>query len=77
MSDIQTYEEKLQTLSEASVRVAFNAFIATHYYLQQLIIEPLNLVRDYNGWDPDIEFRFLNPQINTLDQAAEAPAKAA
>ncbi|HWI42229.1 MAG TPA: diiron oxygenase [Nocardioides sp.] len=26
MSDIQTYEEKLQTLSEASVRVAFNAF---------------------------------------------------
>lgn len=63
--------------SGSDKRVAFNAFIATHYYLQQLIIEPLNLVRDYNGWDPDIEFRFLNPQINTLDQAQEAPAKAA
>lgn len=63
--------------SGSDKRVAFNAFIATHYYLQQLILEPLNLVRDYNGWDPDIEFRFLNPQINTLDQAAEAPAKAA
>jgi hypothetical protein len=62
--------------SGSDKRVAFNAFIATHYYLQQLIIEPLNLVRDYNGWDPDIEFRFLNPQINTLDKAEEAPAKA-
>ncbi|GAA3954025.1 hypothetical protein [Hymenobacter algoricola] len=61
--------------SGSDKRVAFNAFIATHYYLQQLIIEPLNLVRDFNGWDPDIEFRFLNTEINTLDKPAEAPAK--
>ncbi|PJJ59439.1 hypothetical protein [Hymenobacter chitinivorans] len=61
--------------SGSDKRVAFNAFIATHYYLQQLILEPLNLVRDYNGWDPDIEFRFLNTEINTLDQAAESSSK--
>ncbi|WP_400194053.1 hypothetical protein [Hymenobacter sp. B81] len=63
--------------SGSDKRVAFNAFIATHYYLQQLILEPLNLVRDYNGWDPDIEFRFLNPEINTLDEKSETQNKAA
>ena len=58
--------------SGSDKRVAFNAFVATHKFHQDLLLEVLNLVRDYNGWDPELEFRFLNPQINTLDTKKEA-----
>ncbi|MDO7853155.1 hypothetical protein [Hymenobacter convexus] len=57
--------------SGSDKRVAFNAFVATHAFYQDLILEVLNLVRDYNGWDPELEFRFLNPEINTLDKNSE------
>ncbi|QIX60875.1 hypothetical protein HER32_06665 [Hymenobacter sp. BT18] len=57
--------------SGSDKRVAFNVFVATHYFLQHLILEPLYLVRDYNGWGEDIEFRFLNMQVGTLDQSSE------
>ncbi|UOQ99902.1 hypothetical protein MUN81_10465 [Hymenobacter sp. 5317J-9] len=57
--------------SGSDKRVAFNAFLATHAFHQDLLLEVLNLVRDYNGWDPELEFRFLNPEINTLDKNSE------
>ncbi|MDJ0367289.1 hypothetical protein QMK33_19245 [Hymenobacter sp. H14-R3] len=57
--------------SGSDKRVAFNAFIATHSFHQDLILEVLYFIRDYNGWDPDLEFRFLNPQINTADAPTE------
>ncbi|TPG71986.1 hypothetical protein [Hymenobacter nivis] len=60
--------------SGSDKRVAFNAFVATHTFHQDLLLEVLNLVRDYNGWDPELEFRFLNPQIATLDAPTEVPA---
>jgi len=60
--------------SGSDKRVAFNIFVATHKFLQHLLLEVLNLVRDYNGWDPDLEFRFLTPQINTLDTKSETSA---
>lgn len=62
--------------SGSDKRVAFNAFVATHSFYQDLLLELLELVRDYNGWGDDIEFRFLNPQINTLDQKSETATKA-
>jgi hypothetical protein len=61
--------------SGSDKRVAFNAFIATHAFYQDLILEVLNLVRDFNGWDPELEFRFLNPEINTLDTNSETSNK--
>jgi hypothetical protein len=60
--------------SGSDKRVAFNMFVATHTFHQDLLLEVLNLVRDYNGWDPDLEFRFLTPQINTLDTKSESSA---
>lgn len=60
--------------SGSDKRVAFNAFLATHSFHQDLMLEVLQFVRDYNGWDPDLEFRFLNPQINTADAPSESSA---
>ncbi|MBO0360679.1 hypothetical protein J0X19_22150 [Hymenobacter sp. BT186] len=53
--------------SGSDKRVAFNNFISTHRFHQDLILEPLYLVRDYNGWPADLEFRFLNPLSQTAD----------
>lgn len=58
--------------SGSDKRVAFNAFVATHSFYQDLILEVLHFVRDYNGWNPELEFRFLNPEINTLDEKSES-----
>ena len=32
------------------------------------ILEPLHLVRDFNGWDPNIQFRFVDTILTTLDK---------
>lgn len=53
--------------SGSDKRIAFNNFISTHRFHQDLILEPLYLVRDYNGWPADLEFRFLNPLASTAD----------
>ncbi|MGI4833288.1 MAG: hypothetical protein ACRYFK_07485 [Janthinobacterium lividum] len=62
--------------SGSDKRVAFNMFVATHKFHQDSLLEVLNLVRDYNGWDPELEFRFLSPQINTLDAKSETTTNA-
>jgi hypothetical protein len=61
--------------SGSDKRVAFNVFVATHSFYQDLMLEILHFVRDYNGWDPELEFRFLNPQVNTADAKAETSKK--
>lgn len=35
---------------------------------RQVILEPLYLTRDFNGWDPDIQFRFRDTALTTLNQ---------
>jgi hypothetical protein len=35
---------------------------------RNVILEPLYLVRDFNGWDPDIQFRFRDTILTTLDK---------
>jgi hypothetical protein len=57
--------------SGSDKRVAFNVFVATHSFYQALLLEVLEFIRDYNGWDPDLEFRFLSPQVNTADAKKE------
>jgi hypothetical protein len=32
------------------------------------ILEPLELIRDFNGWDPNIQFRFIDSILTTLDK---------
>ncbi|WP_201979351.1 KH domain-containing protein [Hymenobacter rubidus] len=58
--------------SGSDKRVAANLFLNTHTFHQDQILEVLHFVRDYNGWDPELEFRFLNPEINTLDKPTES-----
>lgn len=57
--------------SGSDKRVAFNTFVATHSFYQDLLLEVLHFIRDYNGWDAELEFRFLVPQVNTADQPSE------
>lgn len=35
---------------------------------RRVAFEPLYVARDYNGWDPEIEFRVRSTQLLTLDQ---------
>jgi hypothetical protein len=42
---------------------------------QDMILEPLNHVRDVNGWDPEIEFWFSNYHAATLDRTNQVDAK--
>ncbi len=37
-------------------------FSALHKFHRDLLLEVLNLVRDYNGWPADLELRFLIPK---------------
>ncbi len=62
--------------SGSDKRVAFNVFSALHKFHRDLLLEVLNLVRDYNGWPADLEFRFLIPQVNTADAPKEVAANA-
>ncbi len=57
--------------SGSDARVAFNNFVSTSRFEQDLVLEPLNLIRDYNGWDPELQFRFQNPLIMTLDKGKQ------
>ncbi len=55
----------------SNIREAYNLHMLMIRPDQDLILEPLNVIRDYNGWDPDIQFRFRNSFMNTLDKGTE------
>lgn len=57
--------------SGSDKRVAFNIYISLCKIHQDIILEPLRFIRDYNGWDSSIEFRFRNSLITTLDKGKE------
>ncbi|WP_187261316.1 hypothetical protein [Pontibacter beigongshangensis] len=63
--------------SGSDARVAFNNFVSTSRFEQDLVLEPLNLIRDYNGWDPELQFRFQNPLIMTLDKGKQVQQETA
>jgi hypothetical protein len=62
--------------SGSDARVAFNNFISTSKFVQDLVLEPLHFVRDYNGWPANLQFRFQNPLIMTLDKGKEVQQQA-
>lgn len=55
----------------SNIREAYNLHMLMVKSHQDIILEPLSLVRDFNGWDPEIEFRFRTSFMNTLDKGKE------
>lgn len=55
----------------SNIREAYNLHILTNRPHQDLILDPLYMIRDYNGWSSEIEFRFYNSFMNTLDKGSE------
>lgn len=58
--------------SGSDARVAFNNFISTSTFEQHLVLEVLHFIRDYNGWPENLEFRFKQPLIMTLDKGKQS-----
>lgn len=57
--------------SGSDKRIAFNNYISLCEMHKDIILEPLYIIRDYNGWGDDIEFRFRSPMVETLDKGIE------
>lgn len=57
--------------SGSDARVAFNNFISTSTFEQHLVLEVLHFIRDYNEWPENLEFRFKQPLIMTLDKGKQ------
>lgn len=55
----------------SNIREAYNLFILENQPNQDLLLAPLYVVRDYNGWPPEIVFRFKNSLMTTLDTGKE------
>lgn len=55
------------SFSGSDKREAYNIFITNSKPDQDIMLEPLELVRDYNGWNPEYKFWFRNYYLQTLD----------
>ena len=53
--------------SGSDARVAQNNFDAKATIFEDIIIEPIELVHDYNQWDPEITYWLDSVQVSTLD----------
>jgi hypothetical protein len=47
--------------------IAFNIYLSLCEAHRDCILEPLNFIRDYNGWDPELVFKFKNNIVNAVD----------
>jgi hypothetical protein len=63
--------------SGSDARVAFNNFISTSKFVHDTVLEPLHFIRDYNGWPENLQFRFKNPLIMTLDKGKQTQQETA
>lgn len=56
----------------SNIREAYNLHMFTIKAMQDLVLEPLNnLLIEFNGWNPDMEFCFNNQLMTTLDAGKE------
>lgn len=55
----------------SNIREAYNLHMMMVRAHQDIILEPLDLVKAYNGWPDDLVFRFRNSFMNTLDAGKE------
>ena len=58
---------KMNTGSGSDKREAFSILTSLFKSKREISLEPWNLLRDYNGWDPDLEADFANTELTTLD----------
>lgn len=63
--------------SGSNNRVAFNQRVLLSKAEQDMYLNFMYLVSEYNGWDDDLEFTIEQGLITTLDSGAEASAPAA
>lgn len=59
--------------SGSDKRMAYNTYIMKCQAHQDIILEPLEFISDYNGWTarlPGLEWRFKNTILTTLDQGS-------
>lgn len=62
----------------SNIREAYNLNMVLVKPYQDLILEPINnLIKYYNNWDPEVEFRFRNSFMTTLDKGTETTKTAA
>ena len=51
--------------------IAFNIYLSLCEAHRDCILEPLNFIRDYNGWDPELVFKFKNNIVNAVDSGVK------
>lgn len=54
--------------SGSDKREAFNMYQNLCQLHRDIILEPLNFIRDYNGWDPKLRFLFRYGELKTADK---------
>lgn len=59
-----------QMTGGSNLREALLIYVASLKLERELTLEPLYLMRDFNGWDSDIEFRHRDIILTTLDTGA-------
>jgi hypothetical protein len=59
----------------SNIREAYNMHILMSQVDQDILLEPLKVVRDFNGWPEDLVFRFKNSLMTTLDAGKELKNK--
>lgn len=57
-----------QRTGGSDIREAFLIYNAQLNLERQVALEPLYLARDFNGWNPEIQFRIIDTKLTTLDQ---------
>jgi len=57
----------MNTGSGSDKREAFSILTSLFKTKREITLEPWYLIRDYNGWDPDLEGAFANTVLTTLD----------
>lgn len=53
--------------SGSDKRVAYNMYMQLRQADEDIVFEPLHFIRDYNGWNPKLKFRFRRRDIVTAD----------
>jgi hypothetical protein len=55
----------------SNIREAYNLANILNKPMQDLLLEPLYMIAEFNGWPEDIEFAIKNPFMTTLDAGKE------
>lgn len=62
--------------SGSDIRVALNKHMAFIKPFQDLLLEPMYLISELNGWADAEEWRFANPMVTKLDEGKEVTQQA-